>query len=186
LLSEDFYPYTWSLEKWNNELLPVLNQKWAHDWPIVQRCIFYLINSGKPEQALDLIQKFQSRLSKENRNALPILFKLNLSAAIAAGNDEKVLSLTEKLIAISDTEDSGSSWGHYLKGRRLIDSGDFKAAADLLLPVLNTISLAYSPDEPTIKYIVDDLMEIWQADPTLIDSDKKALLDVIRVYLAKL
>jgi len=185
LLSEDFYPYLWDSEEWKMDLLPILENEWALDWQMIKRFVSYLIKSGKAEVAFDLIQQYQARLAEEQRNSFPRLLELKLSAAIAAGRDSDVLSLTEKLIAISDREDSVSTWGHYLKARTFMNTGDFKAAAELLLPVLNTIYLDYSPEDPAMKYIVDLLVEIRKADDTLIDSDKGALIDVVRVFYSR-
>ncbi len=165
-------------------MLPVLEQPWAREWSITERCILYLIYSGKPEQALDLIRQYQARLSDEKLSAFPRLLELKLSAAVAAGNEQEVLSISDKLIAFSDNNTSESLWGHYLKAKLLMDSGDFKSAVDLLLPALNNIDLSSNSGKPTINYIADALLAINQVDPSLIDSEKKALIEVVRVYLA--
>ncbi len=183
-LSEDFFPLPWNSEKWSGEVLPLLNHTWAMEWPIAEKCFLYLIYSGKSGQALDLIKQYQARMSEEKQSTSPRLLEIKLAAAVDAGNEQEVLSISDKLIGLTGNRKYSSYWGHYFKAKRLMDAGDLKGAVELLLPTLNNIYLNKNTRSLSLNYILDAINEIWLTDPSLIGPEKKSLVEVARIYLA--
>ncbi len=183
-LSEDFYPLPWNSKKWNGEVLPVLNHPWATEWLVAERCFQYLIYSGKSEQAFELIRQYQARISDEAEFIFPRLLELKLSAALDAGMEQEVLSISEKLIGITGNREYETYWGQYFKARRLIVAGDLKGAVELLLPALKNIYISEDKHPLSLKCILDAINEICQIDPTLIDPEKKSLVEIARIYFA--
>ena len=100
------------------------------------------------------------------------------------GDDAEILSLSEKLIGITDNNEYGSYWGHYFKARRLMARGDLKAAASLLLPVLDEFYLGGYGDSDVFPAILGILNRIHQRDASVIGHDKMSRIEVARVHFA--
>jgi hypothetical protein len=201
-LHDDFSPFPWDAEKWNTDVLPVLSQPWSLEWPIVETYILYLLYSGQSEQALQLIELYQPRLSEDpsssfsqrlelqprfsegSRSSFLALLELKLATVVDAENKEGVLSASDKLIGITDNMQSGSYWGHYFKARSLMASGNLKGATELLLSALDNLSLGLRSRSKSFRCIIDALNEICLIDPSLIGPDKMALIEVARIDLA--
>jgi len=183
-LHDDFYPFPWDAEEWKSEVLPVLSQPWALEWSITEKYILYLLYSGQSEQALQLIRLYQSHLSAEPSSHFSQLLELKLAAFVDANNKKGVLSLSDKLIGITDNKQAESYWGHYFKARNLMASGDLKDAAGLLLSALNHLRLSVYSRSKSFRYIVDALNEIHRIDPSLIGPEKMPLIEVARIEIA--
>jgi hypothetical protein len=201
-LHDDFSPFSWDAEEWENDVLPVLIQPWALEWSIMEKYILYLLYSGQPQQALQIIEIYQSHLPSEPRSLSPKpwevrsrlskgpdspffqLLELKLAAAVDADNKKGVLSVSDKLIGNTGNMGSESYWGHYFKARHLMDSGDPKGASELLLSALDNLRLGIYPRSKSFRYIVDALNEIRLIDPSLIGPEKKALIQVAQIDLA--
>ena len=183
-LSDNFYPFPWDPEKWTGEVLPVLSSPWATEWSIMEKYILHLIYNQQADKARHLVQLYQSHLSAE---ALPIfskLLELKLAAALATDNEEEVLSVSNKLIGITNNQEYGSYWGHYFNGMHLMASGDHKGAVQLLLPVLNDLRLGSHYRSKSFRCILDALNEICLIDPSLIEPEKRPIIEVARIHFA--
>lgn len=201
-LHDDFSSFPWDAEEWKKEVLPVLSQPWALEWSIMEKYILYLLYSGQPEQALQIIELYQSHLPAEPSSRHPKpwelrshlseeadslffqLLELKLAAMVDANNKKGVLSVSDKLIGITGNKRSGSYWGHYFKARHLMASGDLKGAVELLLSALDNLRLGRYPRSKSFRYIVDALNEIYLIDPSLIGPKKIPLIEVAQIDLA--
>ncbi len=183
-LHDDFYPFPWDAEEWKSEVFPILSQPWALEWSITEKYILYLLYSGRSEQTLQLIGLYQSHLSAIPRSPFFQLLELKLAALVEANNQKGVLSVSDKLIGISDNKQVGSYWGHYFKARHLMASGELKGAAELLLSALNNLRLGLYPRSKSFRYIVDALNEIHRIAPSLVGPEKMPLIEVARIELA--
>ena len=182
--SDGFHPFPWDSEKWHKEIFPVLKNPWATEWPIFERFIFYLLYHNEVIEAQRLISLYESHLSDEFNRAFPRLLELKLAVEIAANNQEQILSVSNKLIGISDSTKYGSYWGNYFKGRHLMERGNLKGAVQLLLPVLNNLDLDSGSSSKAFENILNILDEIYLHDPSLISPEKMTLLEVARIYHA--
>jgi len=66
----------------------------------------------------------------------------------------------------------------------LMASGDYKGAVQLLLPVLNDLRLGSHHRSKSFRYILDALNEICLIDPSLIEPEKRPLIEVARIHFA--
>ena len=107
-----------------------------------------------------------------------------MATAVAAENEAEILSVSDKLIGITDKQKIGTYWGHYYKGRILMERGNVAEAARLLLPVLNNLKLNLHLPQKAFAPILELLDEIILRDPALIDPEKLPLLKVARVSYA--
>ncbi len=181
---DDFFSFPWDAEKWEKEVLPVLSQSWALEWSIVEKYIFYLLYNRQSEQALKLIDLYQSHLPTEPSSPFLDLQELKLAALVEEKNNREILSVSDNLIGISGNMEYGSYWGHYFKARHLMVSGDLKGAGELLLAALDNFRLGTYPRYSSFSHIVEALIEISLIDPSLIKPDKIPLLEVARIDLA--
>ena len=168
----------------------------------MEKYIFYLLYSRQSEQALQLIELYQARLPTDPISyysrqldlrlqfiaepSSPIfqLLELKLAAEVDANNEKGVLSVSDKIIGITDNMGFGSYWGHYFKARHLMASGKMKGAVELLFSALNNFRLGTYPRSKSFRYIVEALNEISMIDPSLIAADKIPLIEVARIDLA--
>lgn len=183
-LRDDFFPLRWDAEDWKNEVLPVLSQPWALDWSIVENYILYLLYSGQPEQALQIIERYQAHLSAEQQYQFYGLLELKLAASVYANDQKGILSVSDKLIGIANNTPAASYWGHYYKARHLMATGDLKNAAEILLPALKNFRLGVYRRSMCFRNIVDALSDIYRLDPSLIAPDDIRLMKVAQVDLA--
>ncbi len=184
LLSESYSPLPWKEDHWTGEILAILDRPWATRWPVVERHLLYLLRARQPERALDFARRYESHLSEEATAPFSRLLELKLAAAAMVGDDADIRSLSEKLIGITDNNEYGSYWGHYFKARRLMARGDLKAAASLLLPVLDEFYISGYGDSDVFPAILDTLNRIHQRDASVIDPDKMSRIEVARVHFA--
>ncbi|MCP3871968.1 MAG: hypothetical protein GY699_02290 [Desulfobacteraceae bacterium] len=202
-LHNDFSPFPWNNEAWENEVLPVLSQSWALDWKIIENYILYLLDSEQPNKALGLIEIYQSHLSAmpnspsprfwdyqsylsfEEGPQLSELLELKLAALIDENRKDTILSVSDKLIGITDEARYGSYWGHYFKARHLMDIGDLNGAADVLLSSLDKLRLGYGSNR-SFRYILEALDQIHRMDQTIIKPEKLSLIEVARINHAYL
>lgn len=182
-LNETVFPFHWDEKKWRQDIAPVLDQSWAMDWSRMEDFFLYLIYSGQSGPALELIEKSQSRLAKDESDFYQQLMELKLAAVEKVGNAPEILSMSDKFIGITDGEDSDAYWGHYFKAGHLMDSGNLKGATELLIPILANIDLSNETPSSSILYIVEMLNEINHLEPSLFDPEKLSRLDVAQTYL---
>lgn len=183
LFSEDFAPFAWDSAEWNGAVLPVLNRPWALQWPIIERYLLYLLNSGHQVEALDLIRLYTSHIADEGGSPFLRLLELELAAALEADKTAEALSVADKLIGLSGNDRGGSLWGHYIKAKKLMAEGDMAGAAQLLLPVLDHLRLGDHDQDRALRRILGLLDEIRRADNSLIPPDKSELLELTRIHL---
>jgi len=176
--------FPWDAEKWQEEIVPVLNNPWATDWDMFERFILYLLHHGETQKAQHLLDLYQNHLVDEFDPGYSRFLELKLAAEIAADNEEEILSVADKLMGITDENDGGSYWGYYFKGKSLMKRGDLKGAVQLLLPVLNKLELNYYSSSKAFRSILEILDEINRQDPSLIAQEKKPLLQVGRIHFA--
>jgi len=184
-LDDDFFPFSWDAEKWRNEILPVLSRPSSIDWRIVERYLYYLLNSREPAKARHLIELYESHLIAEGYSPFPDLLKMKLAIAVATGNSEEALSISDKLIGISTGDaEYVAYWGHYIKGRHLMSAGDFKNAATVLLSALSDLNLEETGRSQNLRPILYALNEINRIDSSAIDPKKRRLIEVARIHFA--
>jgi hypothetical protein len=179
-----FDPFPWDPQKWQQEIMPVLKNPSATQWAVFERNIVYLLYHHEFEKARDLIQLYQSHLTGRYNPALSRFLEVKLATAVAAEKKSEILSLSDKLIGITDRQKFGSYWGHYYKARILMERGHAPEAARLLLPVLNNLKLTLNIPQKAFAPILELLDEIILRDPSLITREKLPLLKVARVYYA--
>ena len=183
-LDDAFYPFTWDEVEWENDVLPILKEPWALDWSITENYILYLLYSGKSREAAHLVEQYESNLSKEPLLPFPRLLELKLATQAALENENEILSVSDNLIGISSNSWVDSYWGYYFKARHLMASGDLQGAAELLISTLDNLSLGQYRTSPEFRYIVDALKEISDIDSSIIDPEKRQLLEVAKIELA--
>ncbi|MBU1056202.1 MAG: hypothetical protein KKC46_20610 [Proteobacteria bacterium] len=183
-LFDDFFPFPWNAKEWKNEVMPVMSQPWALDWPITEKYILYLLYNGQYEKAVELIDLYKSNLSVEAKSSFSKLLELKLAAYLDANNKKAILSVSDKLIGITDNIRAESYWGHYFKARHLMAAGDLNGAVKLLLSALSNFNINSYPNSKSFRYIIDALNEIYRTDPSLIDPDKMLLIKVAMIELA--
>jgi len=183
-LHDGFFPLRWDAEDWKNEVLPVLSQPWALDWSIMEKYILYLIYNGQPKQALDVIDLYESHLSEEHGYHHQGILDLKLAAAVYTKDQDRVLSVSDKLIGIAENMRSASYWGHYFKARHLMANGNLLSASEILLSALKNIRLGAHSRSTCFRNIVDALNEIYLMDPSLIAPENVRLMEVAQVDLA--
>ncbi len=176
-------PFKWDKQKWEQDIAPVLDQPWAMDWSRMEDFLLYLIHSGQTDPALALIEKYHPRITGDEDYHYARLLELKLAALGDSDNTPEVLSVSDKLIGISNGEDSRTYWGHLYKAGHLLDSGNVKGAVDLLLPVLKEIRLGNKRPSQSIIKIVGMLGRIEKLEPTLIDSKNGSRLKMAQTYL---
>jgi len=164
--------------------LPVLSQPWALDWSIMEKYILYLIYNGQPKQALDVIDLYESHLSEEHGYHHQGILDLKLAAAVYTKDQDRVLSVSDKLIGIAENMPSASYWGHYFKARHLMANGNLLSASEILLSALKNIRLGAHSRSTCFRNIVGALNEIYLMDPSLIAPENVRLMEVAQVDLA--
>ncbi len=185
-MDDDFCPFSWNPERWDEEIAPVLSRPWAIDWQTMERFTTYLIVTGQADRARQLIQQYEVHLANAGYGAFPQLLKLKLAVALTAGDRAETLSLADKLIGIPGGDNPYAFyWGHTVKARDLMARGDRKGAARVLLSALTALRL----DEPGnndrgLRSVLEALTEIADADPSLIDPKSRELIDVARIHFA--
>jgi len=130
------------------------------------------------------IRLYQPHLTDHDNPAFSRLLKLQLATAVASEDEAEILSVSEKMIGITNRQKSGSYCGHYYKARILMEKGKVVKAARLLLPVLNKLKLNSRIPQKVSQPILRLLNQIILKNPSLIDREKLSQLKVVRVYYA--
>jgi hypothetical protein len=184
-MDDDFYPYLWNPQRWEKEIVPVLNRPWAIDWQTMERFTYYLIVTGQAERARRRIQQYESHLATAGYGPFPQLLKVKLAVALSAGNQTEAQSLADKLIGIPVIDNPYAFfWGHFVKGRHLMAAGDLKGAAQVLLSALTALRLDEPDSDRGLRSVLEALAEIEASDPSLIDAKNRQLIEIARIYFA--
>ncbi|MFZ5570144.1 MAG: hypothetical protein ACOZF0_07050 [Thermodesulfobacteriota bacterium] len=174
----------WNEQQWREELAPDLTEKWSIQWDQIERHAIYLLFHRQVETARRLVQQYQNHSNEDGYRNDDRLLELSLAVEIADGNHDEALSLSDKIIGKTGRHEDGISWGHYFKAANLLEKGELKRAADLLLPLLDKIDLGYTSSEANARSILVLLAKIQQRQPSLIEPDKARLLDIYRIRFA--
>jgi hypothetical protein len=184
-LDDDFYPFSWNQQRWENEIAPVLEQPWAIEWQTMERFTYYLVVTGQADRAWELLQQYEIHLSMGGYGAFPQLLKLKLAVALSTGNRKAAQLLADKLIGITGNDyPFPCYWGHYIKGRYLMAAGDMKGAVQVFLSALTRLRLDGPDLHQGLRSVTEALVEMENKHPSLIDPKSREIIEVARIHFA--
>lgn len=177
-----FASFSWKETTWDDEILPVWRNSWAVDWSLFRKHILYLLDHKKINRAQHLMELYRPHFNREYTPVFAPLLELQMAINLADGNKDQVLSLSDNLIGIASDhyEDSSESsyWGHYYKGKSLLERGEVTAAVELMLPIIQNMNLDSSSVTEDLKGILRILTEIIEQYPSSITTEEKRMIAI--------
>lgn len=188
LLNTGFSSSAWDPTTWDKEILPIWENSWAIDWPLFRKHILYLLDQkeiGRAQQFLDI---YKPHFNREYDPVYAPLFELQLAINLAAGNEDRVLSLSDNLIGIKrdryDRDAESAYWGYYYKAKSLLERQEINAAVELMLPIIQNMDLESTEPTEAIKGILGLLTTIIAEHPTAMKEEEKRMLSIARINQA--
>lgn len=180
-----FSSFVWDQATWEDELLPVWQNSWAVEWTLFRKHILYLLGHKKIDRAQHLMELYKPHFNREYNPTFAPLFELQLAIQLTAGNEDQALSLSDNLIGITKDKyeaDNGSSyWGHYYRGKNLLQKGEVEAAVELLLPVIQDMNLDSSNTTEALRGILQLLTRIDEQYPSAMKTEEKDMVAIARI-----
>ena len=179
--------YAWEKTTWDEEILPVWRNSWAVDWYLFRKHLLYLLEHGKIRRAHQLMELYRPHFNKEFNPVYAPLLELQMAINFAAGHEDQVLSLSDNLIGLTRDQyasDESSYWGHYYKGKSLLERGKVTAAIELMLPVIQDMDLDSSNVTGDIKRILKLLSKIIEKHPSALKTEEKRMITIALISQA--